>query len=77
MFLSSYTITTTNDGSIHQTFNKDTSAWEKIKAQLVEVLSWHENYQNNKIFKGHKSTMMKVDLILSPNHGIQKPKTRT
>jgi len=40
MFLSSYTITTTNDGSIHQTFNKDTIAWEKIKAQLVEVLSW-------------------------------------
>jgi hypothetical protein len=27
--------------------------------------------------KGHKSTMMKVDFILSPNHGIQKLKTRT
>lgn len=50
---------------------------KKLRPNLLKFCHGHENYQNNKIFKGHKSTMMKVDLILSPNHGIQKPKTRT
>lgn len=50
---------------------------KKLKPNLLKFCHGHENYQNNKIFKRHKSTMMKVDLILNLNHGIQKLKTRT